>query len=246
MTNKRLLYAAIGLGLVAAVMNLLYLSGAEGGKMKAAKARRQIIAGSTISTADFEEVTISGEVGRLKNVVVPWEDLKAFEQRPIADALQPGDLLLLRSFQLTGEGGLRDAIGPNQRAMSLDVRDEAPAVGYWVRPGDSVDVWAATDLGPILLKEAACVRAIGDSYRGSEGGANRERGYRSVTIVVGVNDVDKLVHNLKLTEGRITLVLRPPGPCDPEARPAHVALPLLTPENVSSQSLTPATPSARR
>ena len=217
MNNRILLYASLILGLAAAAMNWIYLNRVEGARVSVAKARRLIRAGETISADVFQEATISGDIEKLRGMIVPWEDIAAFDGKPLTETLEQGQLLMLRSFQLTGGGGIRDSIAQNERALSIEVRDEAQAVAYLVRPGYSVDVWGYVKGGAVNLKPGACVRAVGDAYSAPSERGGKEGRYRTVTIVVSESDVPKLIHNLNLVEGRVTLTLRSEKVCKPDA-----------------------------
>lgn len=220
MNNRILLYAALALGLAAAAMNWVYLNKVEGDSLTVARAGRLIRAGESISSDIFQKANISGDIGQLRGIFVPWDDITAFNNRPLTETLEPGQLLTLHSFQLTGEGGIRDSLDQNERAISIEVRDAAQAVSYHVRQGYSVDVWGWINKESVNLKPCACVRAVGEAYSAPGGREGSEGRYRTVTIAVGADDVPKLVHNLNLTEGRVTLTVRPEKTCKSDAYPA--------------------------
>jgi Flp pilus assembly protein CpaB len=207
MNKKLILYIAIGLGVVAGAMNWIYLTKAEGAQLKVLKAKERIPAGQPVNREQFEAITFSGDVAKMKTVVIPEDDFAAFANRSLAETLEPGQILLLRSFQLTGEGGIRDGIGEGQRALSIEVRNEENAVAYFVKPGDSVDVWAWIGNTPYKIKGRACVRAIGDAHFLPNDTTGKEGRYRTVTLVVKEEDVRGLLANVTLAEGKVFLTL---------------------------------------
>lgn len=220
-TSKRLLLVALLLGLLAAVLN--WASSARVSNLTVLKAKRQILAGTPVTDSMFDRVTISGNLKEMRSLVIDSADFtKAFKNRPVVETLEPGQLLLLRSFDISGDD-VRSSIGPGKRAISIEVPDEAQAVAYFVRPGDSVDVWGWVNNTAQPLKEGACVRAVGEALSGTgerDGGEGR---YRTVTLVVSDSDVRGLVSNLALAENRVRLSLV--GHCDPNLeKPAMQAV----------------------
>lgn len=221
--SKRLLLVALLLGLLAAVLN--WASSSRVSNLVVLKAKKQILAGTPVSDSMFDRVTISGNLKEMRSLVVDSADFaKAFRNRAVVETLEPGQLLMLRSFDVSGDD-VRASIGPGKRAISIEVPDEAQAVAYFIRPGDSVDVWGWVNNTAQPLKEGACVRAVGESLSGSgerDGGEGR---YRTVTLVVSDSDVKGLVSNLAVAENRVRLSLV--GHCDPSLeKPAMKAFEL--------------------
>jgi Flp pilus assembly protein CpaB len=221
--SKRLLLVALLLGLLAAILN--WASSSRVSNLTVLKAKKQILAGTPVTDSMFDRVTISGDLKEMRGLVVDAADFaKAFRNRPVVETLEPGQLLMLRSFDISGDD-VRASIGQGKRAISIEVPDEAQAVAYFVRPGDSVDVWGWVNNTAQPLKEGACVRAVGEAASGSgerEGGEGR---YRTVTLVVSETDVRGLVSNLALAENKIRLSLV--GHCDPSLeKPAMKAFEL--------------------
>jgi Flp pilus assembly protein CpaB len=226
--NKVIVILAILLGLLAAGMNWAYTARTIAKELKVLKARKRIPAGTPVNEGMFEPVSISGDLAQMRRLVVAQADFKPiFDNKPVAETLQPGQLLLLRSFELSSDD-VRESIRPGERAISVELPDEAQSVAYFVRPGDSVDVWGWIDGAAYRLKERACVRAVGDSYRasgdGDDGGDSRQ--YRTVTVVVSESDVKGLVSNLYLANNDITLSLV--GPCEGNAENSPPALEAVT------------------
>jgi hypothetical protein len=211
--ERLMLILAIMLGLLAGGANMIYLRGIEKKKLTLLKAKKRIPAASQVDASLFEEVTIAGDVQKMKSLFVAKEDFAAFKKATLAESLQPGQLLMLRSFYLDKESVNNPSAG--KRAISIKVEDEANAVGYSVRPGHSVDIWGYINGKSELLKKQACVMAVGGTYLAPGQEEAKEDDYKSVTIHVDEKDVECLTGNLWLAgrKTKITLV----GDCNPNA-----------------------------
>jgi hypothetical protein len=229
--NKKLLLIAVLLGLIAAVMNWLYLSSLESSTITVLKVKGQpILAGTPASKQMFEPIKVSGNLKQLQGLVVSENEFPAFDQKLLAETLQPGQLLLLRSFELTGANPVRDSIRQGERAMSFNVAAEAGAVAYFVRPGDSVDIWGRIGGSAVRMKERACVKAVGESHITPEASKNSKSGvtYSTITVVVSDSDVQSLIQNVALAGDQVTLSLV--GPCDANAQNIPALAPLIDPK----------------
>jgi Flp pilus assembly protein CpaB len=233
--SKLLLLVALALGLIAAAMNWLYLSRLDASTITVLKVKNQpVFAGTPVSRNMFEPIKISGNLKQLQSLVLTENEFAAFEQRPVAETLQPGQLLLLRSFELTSSNPVRDSIGQGERALSLNVAAEAGAVAYFVRPGDSVDVWGRVGSGAYRFKERACVRAVGESHMTAESSQSAKGiNYSTITVLVSENDVPSLIQNVALAGDQVTLSLV--GPCDPNAAAVPALPPLVDPKAKPAQ-----------
>lgn len=241
--SRILLVVALLLGLIAATMNWLYLSRLEASTITVLKVKdRPILAGTPATRNMFETIKISGNLKQLQSIVLTESEFTAaFEQRALAETLQPGQLLMLRSFELTGANPVRDSIRQGERALSLNVAAEAGAVAYFVRPGDSVDIWGRVGGSAYRLKERACVKAVGDSHmtasespQGTKSGLN----YSTITVLVAESDVPSLIQNVALAGDQVTLSLV--GPCDSDATAIPAMTPLVDPKGkVPSSSQLP-------
>jgi Flp pilus assembly protein CpaB len=228
--NKKLLLLAVLLGLIAAAMNWMYLSSLQASTITVLKVKGQAIpAGTLVSKSMFETIKISGNLKQLQSLVLTENEFPVFEQKPLAETLQPGQLLLLRSFELSGTNPVRDSIRQGERALTLNVAEEAGAVAYFVRPGDSVDIWGRIGGSAYRVKERACVKAVGESHvtlepsKSTKGGVN----YSTITVIVSESDVQSLIQNVALA-GEVTLSLV--GPCDPNAPIIPALPPLIDPK----------------
>jgi hypothetical protein len=229
--SKKLLLIALVLGLIAAAMNWLYLSRLEASTITVLKVKNQpILAGTPASKSMFEPIKISGNLKQLQSLVLTESEFPAFDQKPLAETLQPGQLLMLRSFELTSANAVRDSIRPGERALALNVANEAGAVAYFVRPGDSVDIWGRVGGSAYRFKERACVKAVGESHVTAEATKGTKSGvtYSTITVLVAETDVPSLIQNVALAGDEVTLSLV--GPCDPNAAPIAAMPPLSDPK----------------
>jgi hypothetical protein len=212
--DRLMLVVAITLGLLAGGANWVYLRRIETAKLTVLKAKKRIPAATQVDGSLFEEVTIAGDVEKMKSLFVAKEDFGAFNKATLIESLQPGQLLTLRSFYFDKESVSRPPAG--QRAISIKVEDEANAVGYSIRPGHSIDIWGYINGKSQLLKKQACVTAVGGVYIAPDKEEANDGNYKSVTIYVDEKDVECLTGNLWLAgqKTKITLV----GDCNPNAR----------------------------
>ncbi|HEU0178633.1 MAG TPA: RcpC/CpaB family pilus assembly protein [Blastocatellia bacterium] len=211
--ERLMLIVAIALGLLAGGANWAYLRRIERTKLTVLKAKKRIPAATQVDGSLFEEVTIAGDVEKMKSLFVAKEDFGAFKKATLTESLQPGQLLMLRSFYFDKESVSRPPAG--QRAISIKVEDEANAVGYSIRPGHAVDIWGYINGKSELLKKQACVMAVGGVYLAPDKEQAKDDDYKSVTIYVDEKDVECLTNNLWQAghKTKITLV----GDCNPNA-----------------------------
>jgi hypothetical protein len=238
--SKILLLVALALGLIAAAMNWLYLSRLEASTITVLKVKNQpVLAGTPVSKSMFEPIRISGNLKQLQSLVLTESEFPAFDQKPVAETLQPGQLLMLRSFELTSANPVRDSIRSGERALSLNIADEAGAVAYFVRPGDAVDIWGRVAGSAYRFKERACVKAVGESHVLPEASRDNRNGvtYRTITVLVAEGDVPSLIQNVALSGEQVTLSLV--GPCDASAAPIPAMTPLIDPKAKIPQPLAP-------
>jgi hypothetical protein len=211
--ERLMLIVAIVLGLLAGGANWVYLRRIERTKLTVLKAKKRIPAATQVDGSSFEEVTIAGDVDKMKSLFVAKEDFGAFKKATLTESLQPGQLLMLRSFYFDKESVSRPPAG--KRAISIKVEDEANAVGYSIRPGHSIDIWGYINGKSELLKRQACVMAVGGVYLAPDKEEVKDDDYKSVTIHVDEKDIECLTGNLWLAgrKTKITLV----GDCNPNA-----------------------------
>jgi Flp pilus assembly protein CpaB len=205
--SNRGLWLSIILGILAAVANLAYANYVQGTKLTVLKANRRLTVGRKVTPSDFTKIVIYGEdLKQMKSLVVEESEFSALAQAPLSETLEPGQLLLQSSFTFSGRG-FRDAIGAEERAIALHVKDETSAVAYFVRPGDVVDVWAKDSGAMRNIISSAVVRAVGDATIVAGENAGGERQYRTVTVVVPTSRVGEVLDKLNATDGNVTLAL---------------------------------------
>ena len=165
MKSKLVIIAAIVLGILAAAINWAYVSSVRGSGTTVLRVKegKRIAVGQKVNADLFEPVTLYGDVAQLRKLAVASSEIASFKDNPVTAPLEPGDLLLLTAFQLRGDPGLRREIGPGERAITVAVSDESKAVGFFVRPGDVVDMWGIINDRSYLLKDHAKVAAVGDA-----------------------------------------------------------------------------------
>lgn len=238
-SGKVLLLVALLLGLTAAAMNWLYLSRLDASTITVLKVKNQpVLAGTRVSKSMFEPIKISGNLRQLQSLVLTESEFPAFDQRPVAETLQPGQLLMLRSFALASSNPVRDRIRNGERALSLNVAAEAGAVAYFVRPGDSVDIWGRVGNVAYRFKERACVEAVGESAIMAESGGSRPGvNYSTITVFVSESDVPSLIQNVALANDQVTLSLV--GPCDPNTATIPALTPITDPKAKIPQTSVP-------
>lgn len=205
--GNRALWVSIALGMVAAVANLIFVSSVQSGRMTVLKARNRLVAGSTISGNDFVPIEISGpDLKEMKALVVENGDLKAFADVPLAETIEPGQVLMQSSFGLNGNRAIRNVIKADERAIALQVKDESSAVAYFVRPGDHVDVWVDVGGSPEDIIPNAIVRGVGDAALvASDSGQGLH--YRTVTVVIPRESVRDILAKLNSSKGGVVLAL---------------------------------------
>jgi Flp pilus assembly protein CpaB len=207
--TNRSLWISICLGLVAALANALYISRVDSNRISVLKANTKLTIGQTVGNSDFTAIQISGEdLKEMKTLLVESKDLDAFSGVPLAETLEPGQVLMQSSFGFPGNRRIRDAIDANHRAIAIQVKDDASAVAYLVRPGDFVDVWLDDGGGAQDIVPGAIVKAVGDSSLIASDTGGREFHYRTVTIIVNKGDVGSILS--KLGKGNVVLALQGP------------------------------------
>lgn len=130
--------------------------------------------------------------------------------------LSPRDLVPFSCFEMKATRTLEDRIEPGQRAMTLPVRAET-SVNFFVRPGSRVDLMGTIEEvvdgvereRTLALLQNVRIEATG---RALSAGAYKKQGpYKSVTVFLSPEDVEKVIHMKRQLTGPITLVLRNPG-----------------------------------
>jgi Flp pilus assembly protein CpaB len=206
-----MLWVAVAFGALAALCNMIFFSKVEGARVVVLKARSRITAGSKVNESMFVPISIYGEdLKQLKSLVVEQKDLGVFSQIPLAESVETGEVLFQSSFRFDANRGIREAIGPNQRAIALQVKDEANAVAYLVRPGDTADVYVNGGDGKgsnAPLIQNALIRAVGDATVVPPDSGSTGFRYRSITVVVPQEEVGRILLALGDENKQVTLAL---------------------------------------
>lgn len=206
--SKKALWISVALAVVAGLANIIYVSRVQGSRVDVLKALARITAGTKVDKANFKKISIYGDdLREMRALVVRDEDLGKFAQIPLAETIEPGQILLQSSFQFVGNRGIRDAIRPDQRAIALAVKEETSAVAYFVRPGDTVDVWVNRGTTMENLIPGAIVRAVGDAVVAGSDSGGRDFRYRTVTVVVPQEGLSDVLFKLESAKNAVTLAL---------------------------------------
>jgi Flp pilus assembly protein CpaB len=176
------------------VANILIQAKLESTRLTVLKATRQLRVGKVVSLSDFVAIDVHGnDLTAMNGLFIQKHQLNAFHDLPLAETLEQGQLLMQRSFEFARDGRLRDAIGPDQRAITVVVKDNASAVAYVLRPGDIVDIWATGRGGDVKnLIRGVRVLSLGDASNVRCTDGSGYHGNRTVTVVVptaGVHDL---------------------------------------------------------
>src|SRR5688500_10563573 len=92
--SRKLVIIALALGLIAAALNWIYLSSLEASTLTVLKVKGPtVLAGTPVTKAMFEPIKISGNLKELQSLVVAENEFAAFDQKPVAETLQPGQIL---------------------------------------------------------------------------------------------------------------------------------------------------------
>lgn len=209
--SKHRLWLAIGLGVVAAILNGWYLSKERGDPITMYKVgNKPIFAGSYISKSQFVDppiVVYSQDLREMAQLAVNGENFDLYAKTPLAENLKPGQILLKSAFQYGAGTGVRDQIKAGEEAVSIPV-DKVRSVGGAVRPGDRVNIYTERGTGGDKpLMEGVLVLAVdADSLIPSDRG-NRDREYTTVTVAGAPDKVRELIGLIQKGTGRVYLTL---------------------------------------
>src|SRR5262245_46811032 len=136
------LLIAVGLGIVGAFCNWMYLA-QMGREMKtqdfiAISDNVKINAGDKFSEAHFVPVSVPGNnLGNLDKVAVKWSDRFTVVGQPATKSYSPGEILLAHDLRTPPEMDIKRLLAPDERAVwiPVDTRTFVPAL---VNAGDTV------------------------------------------------------------------------------------------------------------
>jgi Flp pilus assembly protein CpaB len=202
--SNRSLWIALALGLLAALVNLAYLSGSQGTQLTVLQAKQRIRAGSAVTADDFTPIQISGQaLAEMRKLVVEPGTLQAFSEIPLAESIEPGQVLLQSSFHVRGSRTVQQRIGPDERGVPMRVKEESAAS---CQPGNMVDVWinAGTEMQLVISKVTVLSVDGETTVRGSDSGGGG--GTRTALVAVPADQVADILRKLEiLGKGEVTL-----------------------------------------
>jgi len=230
--DRRIMLIGVGLGLVALVLNLVWMRQVARDRINLLRAKETVQAGTIITRDLFEVQTISGDLAAMKKTFIDEADLANYLGQQLGETVLLGHLLTLRSIL---GGGSQPP--PGKTLLPVETREEVVTGSHSVRPHDFVDIWGWINGEQRLLRGCAQVHAVGNQQNVSPSGDGRELRYPTVTIILDPDEVKPLLTNLKLVDGNIRFAIVNPcapnqqtkalGPLNiaPEAPPAPVATP---------------------
>lgn len=223
MNAKIVLVAAVIAGLIAVFLVQRQIDNIRGETLTVYKSAIDQAAGETLG-GQVEEVTIpAGLFPNLFEEAPTSEFIDLVQSTPLRHSVNAGDILLFRHFDSAVDEGVLGAIPANMKAISIPV-DEVSSVGYFIRPGDVIDVMATfmgSNQGPTTgptenaelyeistrpVVQAVSVLAVGEDYRRSSRQVTEP--YSSVTLLVTMEEAAKLIFARDFFGARITLLLR--------------------------------------
>jgi Flp pilus assembly protein CpaB len=247
MTPKKLLLLSVAAGLLAVLLVQFQMRKAKGNPVSVFRATATVEPGEAIGSR-LERVTLPGE-NLFPNILkeAPTADMAEFvSTTPVRQPLQPGEIVLYRHLEGTVDPGIRKRIPAGMKAVSLTV-DEASSVSYLVEPEDVVDVLAALpmrlDLDPLRpgtegvqdpgnaplletrpLLQGVKVLATGRRYQRSAEPSGRREPYSTVTLLLTMEEAQKLAYARDVLDSPMTLVLRSPAETGKQAPARAVSL----------------------
>lgn len=230
MQSKKLMILAIVLGVGAVIAVNWYVQGVENAyksdQIVVYRAKTALPIGKTVSMKNLERVTLSRRVfGSAAKIAVTETDIALIQTALLTKPVDPGDVLFFSHFDRSVDRGLRDRIPAGLKAVSIPV-DESGSVGYFVQPGDHVDV-----LGTLLIEnrlvtqpilEDVQVLAVGGQFEPSSAAFYAREGYSTVTLAVTLEQAEKLVFSQNMLKDKVTLLLRRPDDRGKRTQPVSV------------------------
>jgi Flp pilus assembly protein CpaB len=233
MKPKQILLLSIAAGLLAVVLAQVQLRSARGKAVMVYRVTTDVHAGEKIGTR-FEPVGLPGEnyfPNLLKEAPTGAEMEQFVRETPVREPVRAGEVVLFRHFESTVDAGIGTQIPPGMKAVSIPV-DEETSVSYLVQPGDSVDVLAALPralpaAGPGSLQtlmeaspsggletrpllQAVKVLAVGRRTRRDAPAGRNDGAYSAVTLLVSLEEAQKVTHARDVLKSPMTLALRSP------------------------------------
>lgn len=223
MNAKLVMTLAVIAGLAAVFLVQRQIDNIRGETMTVYKSTVDQPAGEVLGGA-IEAVTIPA--GLFPNLFeeAPTAEFQDYVQNtPLRQRVNAGDILLFRHFDSAVDEGVLGAIPAGMKAVSVSV-DEVTSVGFFIQPGDVVDVMAtfmgnaqAAATGPLEnmalyemstrpVVQAVSVLAVGDNYNRTQRQITDP--YSSVTLLVSMEEAAKLIFARDFFGAEMTLLLR--------------------------------------
>ncbi len=231
MAKKKLLIAAVMVGLFAAALLYLYASQLEKEKdelvrdqIEVVKAARNIPAGTPLSK---DKITTEQVPQRfLPPNPLLENDLNIYLGTPLAVNVEEGAMILTSDFSVQEVSRtLSSKIPPQERAMSVAV-DAISGVSGLLRPGDRVDILGTFPIGTkdqlvtdekgeegvgyvtMTMLQNVTLLATGQELSDVTNSENQQRGnsYATVTLSVTIDEAELLT--IAQTRGKMMLLLR--------------------------------------
>jgi len=231
MAKKKLLIAAVMVGLFAAALLYLYASQLEKEKdelvrdqIEVVKAARNIPAGTPLSK---DKITTEQVPQRFLPPNPLLENaLNIYLGTPLAVNVEEGAMILTSDFSVQEVSRtLSSKIPPQERAMSVAV-DAISGVSGLLRPGDRVDILGTFPIGTkdqvvtdekgeegvgyvtMTMLQNVTLLATGQELSDVTNAENQQRGnsYATVTLSVTIDEAELLT--IAQTRGKMTLLLR--------------------------------------
>lgn len=235
MKSRSLLLIAVAAGLLAAVLQNLYLHRREqalGTTTLLMRAKNDVPAGAAVQEADFEPVEFPEEhvtafrdpKTKEGSLVIRRDNFRHVLNHPLRRGIGAGEFLLLSHFEPPLGPRLNNSIPDGKVAVTVPL-DRATRSADLIAPGDQVDVYTVSaggarggdgDAAELLLK-GVTVLAVGNQVLlgGQVFGARERSESSSVTLSVAPEQVPKLA---AAAVGRASLILalRPPERTPPK------------------------------
>lgn len=237
MNKKHLpLIAAAAAGIIAVVLINIYIKQqAESARQKALAgqqnlamvviAKRDIPAGTTIKEEMLKEVSLSRNMLQPRAAQSVERVVDKVNLAPIAR----GEQILLNKLAISGEGiSLSSKIPSGKRAITIPV-DNISSVGGMIKPGDHVDVIGnvpmpamspegrqVTQITTMPLFQNVLVLAVGQEFTSLPAGDASRQGAGAArasfpVITLALTPQEANLVAFAQEQGKIRLVLRPPG-----------------------------------
>ena len=218
-SSKKVMWIAIGLGIVAGLLSFLAQGGLGDPSITVYKVKNNSVvkAGGVFTEDNFDKVQISGDVGSLKQIAVTDNNASAYLNRTLTETVNSGDLLLTRSFEYGGEGGIRESISPNERAVPVPVKDKSQDL----RPGNVVDIYGNINGKKEAIAKNVCIKTVGNSYLVPNEDISQQN-YKSVIVFIPEGQVADFLTNISNSEATIEFALAG-GKCGDPKRDISIA-----------------------